>query len=322
MNQQVADIALMMVLPLGITFTAILQTATAETRTQKILGALLSLAIVIMDCIFYFFKNTFITYNCDGGLLLSFASLIFFGLIFVIRNDDLATKVGFIFFCVFMASGFLGIAYWDRPTFILTSDASPAEIAAQNARFQDYIASFAQNESNNAYADSYARVHASGKLKTGNVDAVGTSTRLDTYVAEAEKAIRRMQEINAAIDEFGALNANITENDREIRSNQALAINNNATALNRKVLGLFHPHESSEAHSELIQASESIRLAAYSLYNYTLLENPEEQLQQYKQSRSQISQMKSAIARFWNDISNLRSNNQQQNETQGLKNDP
>ena len=67
----------MMVLPLGIAFTAILQSAAAYTRKQKVIGALLSLVIVAMDCVFYFAKNTYISYNVDGGLLLSFASMFF-----------------------------------------------------------------------------------------------------------------------------------------------------------------------------------------------------------------------------------------------------
>ena len=120
----------MMVLPLGITFTAILMSAAAETRTQKMAGVFLSFLIV------------FIAYNCDGGLLLTFASLFFFAIICTVRSEDTATKVGNIFLAFFMLSGFMGIAYWDRPTFIPTSDYSAAEIAAMNAQYQDYIASF------------------------------------------------------------------------------------------------------------------------------------------------------------------------------------
>ena len=106
----------MMVLPLGITFTAILMSASAETRTQKMMGAFLSFLIVVMDCIFFFAKNSFIAYNCDGGLLLSFSSLFFFAIIGFIRSDDRAAKAGNIFLAFFMLSGFMGIAYWDRPT--------------------------------------------------------------------------------------------------------------------------------------------------------------------------------------------------------------
>lgn len=100
----------MLVLPLGITFTAILQSAAAYTRSQKILGVLLSILIVAMDCVFYFAKNTYITYNCDGGLLLTFASMAILSIIYAIRSEDRATMSGNIFLAVFMLAGFLGIA--------------------------------------------------------------------------------------------------------------------------------------------------------------------------------------------------------------------
>jgi hypothetical protein len=123
-----------------------------------------------------------------------------------------------------------------------------------------------------------------------------------------------MNAIMASIENFGTLPANVSESEREKKSQQALAINNNATALNKKTLGLFHPHESSEAHSEIIQASESVRLAAYSLYTYALQENAEEQANQYRQCRNQIAQARASLERFWIDIQNLKSNNQPQQE--------
>jgi len=123
-----------------------------------------------------------------------------------------------------------------------------------------------------------------------------------------------MYEIMAAIDSYEPIAPSISDAEREKRGSQALAINNNATALNKKALGLFHPHESSEAHSELIQATESLRLAAYSLYTYSLQEDTEEQMNQYKQSRSQIAQTKIFLERFRNDIQNLISNYQPQQE--------
>lgn len=310
MNQQVADIALMMVLPLGITFTAILQSAAAYTRTQKLIGILLSLVIVAMDCIFYFAKNTYITYNCDGGLLLAFASLFFLGIIYAVRSEDRATKTGNIFMSVFMLAGFLGIAYWDRPTFIPVAEYTPYEIAMQNAQYQDYINSFENGEGGKIL---YDKKKSKSPNQPGGKDD-NSPERLKEYTASAEVVINRMRDIMTSIDEFEPLAANISESQREARSSQALAINNNATALNKKVMGLYHPHSAAEAHSELIQASENVRLAAYSLYNYTLQENPEDQLTQYKQARNQIAQMNAALSRFWNDIENLKSNNQPQQQ--------
>jgi hypothetical protein len=317
MNQQIADIALMMVLPLGITFTAILMSASADTRSQKLLGAFLSFLIVAMDCIFFFMKNSFIAYNCDGGLLLSFASLFFFAIICFVRFDDRAAKAGNIFFAFFMLSAFMGIAYWDRPTFIPTSDYSADQIAAMNTKYQDYIASFENGEGGkilpNPNSVAHHRVRTGGQASRASNDDKDLS-RLESYLVDAETVIKRMHDITKAMEAFGTLPSNISESERETRSNQALAINNNAVALNKKVLGLFHPHESSDAHKELIQASECVRLAAYALYSYTLQENPEQQLIQYKQSRDQIGQMKIYLRRFWNATEALQSNNQQPTE--------
>jgi hypothetical protein len=241
--------------------------------------------------------------------------LFFFAIIGVIRSDDRASKAGHIFLSLFMLSGFMGIAYWDRPTFIPTSDYSPAEIAAMNSQYQDYIASFENGEGGKILPNkskSSKGVSTASSQKTSYDD--GSLSRLESYLVDAETVIKRMIDINNAIDNFEPLASNISESEREKRSSQALAINNNATALNKKALGLFHPHESSEAHSELIQATESLRLAAYSLYTYSLQEDTEEQMNQYKQSRSQIAQTKIYLERFRNDIQNLISNYQPQQE--------
>lgn len=306
----------MMVLPLGITFTAILMSVSADTRTQKMLGVFLSLLIVAMDCIFYFAKNSFITYNCDGGLLLSFASLFFFAIISFIRFEDRAAKAGNIFLAFFMLSAFMGIAYWDRPTFIPTSDYTAAELAAMNTQYQDYIASFENGEGGKILPNkSRTSAKAASSVASAQKNREdGSLSRMESYLVDAETVIKRMTDIINAIDNFEPLASNISEAEREQRSSQALAINNNAVALNKKVLGLFHPHESSEAHTELIQASECVRLAAYALYSYTLQENPEQQLILYRQSRDQIAQMKIYLKRFWNATEVLQSNNQQQTE--------
>ena len=67
MNSDVAEIALMYVLPLGVTFITILQTAASEYRSQKLAGAFLSLIVVVLDCLFYFSKNSLIAYNNAKG---------------------------------------------------------------------------------------------------------------------------------------------------------------------------------------------------------------------------------------------------------------
>ena len=317
MNQDIANIALMFVLPLGITFITILQSAAATRNTHKIAGAILSFFIIVMDCLFYFAKNSFVSYNADGGLLLTFASLVFFGVLYTIRSEDMPAKVANSLFTALMIAAFIGIAYWERPTLLVTSDYSPSDIAAQNAQYQDYIASFQNGEGGKwQEAPKKAGVQNPGATAPGSQSRMSDAAkgRLDKYVDECTKVIARMKSIIAAMESFGTLPANISEAEREQKSQQALAINNNATALNKKTLGLFHPHESSEAHSELIQASESVRLAAYSLYTYALQDNAEEQANQYRQCRNQIAQAKNYLDRFWIDIENLKSNYQPQQE--------
>lgn len=320
MNQDVANIALMFVLPLGVTFITILQAAASERNTHKIVGAILSFFIIVMDCLFYFAKNSFISYNADGGLLLAFASLALMGVLYTMNSEELPPKIANGIFTALMLAAFVGIAYWERPTLLVASEYSPAEIAAQNAKYQDYIASF-QNGNGGKWVEApkSARQRASAVQGEARPQAKGplseaSRERLDKYLDECAKVIARMNTIMSSIENFGTLPANISEAEREQKSQQALAINNNATALNKKTLGLFHPHESSEAHSEIIQATESVRLAAYSLYTYTLQENAQEQANQYSQCKSQLAQARASLERFWIDIQNLKSNNQPQQE--------
>ena len=323
MNSDVAQIALMFVLPLGITFITILQAAASEYRSQKMAGAFLSLIIVVLDCLFYFTKNSFIAYNNDGGLLLSFASLFFFAILYVVKSDETPVKVANILFAVLMLSGIVGISYWDRPTLVITSQYTAEDIAAINAMNQDYISSF-----QNGTPTSTKKGTVSGtkvnvpSANTGRPEqrakpatlSEGAKARLESYMDESRKVIKRMQEVESAINGFGRLPQNISETDREEWSRKALAISNNAMAINKKALGLFHPHESSEAHAELIQATESLRLAAYSLYTYTLQENATEQKTQMQQARDQLSQSKISLERFIAAVQGLLTNYKEQPE--------
>jgi hypothetical protein len=323
MNSDVAQIALMFVLPLGITFITILQAAASEYRSQKMAGAFLSLIIVVLDCLFYFTKNSFIAYNNDGGLLLSFASLFFFAILYVVKSDETPVKVANILFAVLMLSGIVGISYWDRPTLVITSQYTAEDIAAINAMNQDYISSF-----QNGTPTSTKKGTVSGTkvnvpaANTGRPEqrakpatlSEGAKARLESYMDESRKVIKRMQEVESAINGFGRLPQNISETDREEWSRKALAISNNAMAINKKALGLFHPHESSEAHAELIQATESLRLAAYSLYTYTLQENAAEQKTQMQQARDQLSQSKISLERFIAAVQGLLTNYKEQPE--------
>ena len=323
MNSDVAQVALMFVLPLGVTFITILQTAASEYRSQKLAGAFLSLIIVVLDCLFYFSKNSFIAYNNDGGLLLAFGSLFFFAILYVIKSDETPAKVANIIFAVLMLAGIVGISYWDRPTLVITSQYSAADIAAQNALYQDYITSF---QSGTPTKVKKAKVSGT-QINTPTVNAdgqeqrskpatlsEGAKARLESYMDESRAVMRRMQEVENAINSFGTLPQNVSEADREEWSRKALAISNNAMAINKKALGLFHPHESSEAHAELIQATESLRLAAYSLYTYTLQENVADQKAQQQQAKEQLGQSKIFLDRFIAAIQGLLTNYKEQPE--------
>lgn len=307
----VAQIALMFVLPLGITFLTILQTATTRERTHCIVGAISSFICVVLDSLFYFVRDTFISYNADGGLLLSFASLTLFGLLHIVQSEDWTTRISHILFCFFTFVGFLGISYWERPTLLVTAEYTPAQVALMNAKYQDYIKSF-ENGEGGKWKTAPAKTN---KATNGNKSVnASEQARLDRYIDETSKIKERMQSVFESLSHFEKVPANIAESEREQRGSQALAINNNATAINKKALGLFHPHGSSEVHSELIKATESLRLAAYSMYTHTLQEAPEEQEQQYKQALDQIEKAKVFLDRFDNGIQNIISNNQPQQE--------
>lgn len=323
MNSDVAQIALMYVLPLGVTFITILQAAASEYRSQKLAGAFLSLIIIVLDCLFYFAKNSFIAYNNDGGLLLAFGSLFFFAILYVVKSDETPVKVANILFAVLMLAGIVGISYWDRPTLVITSQYTAEDIAAQNAMYQDYITSFQNDTPTKAKKSRVSgtqvntpAANVSGQEQKARPATLseGAKARLESYMDESRKVIKRMQEVESAINGFGKLPQNISEADREEWSRRALAISNNAMAINKKALGLFHPHESSEAHAELIQATESLRLAAYSLYTYTLQENASEQKVQMQQAKDQLSQSKISLERFIAAIQGLLTNYKEQPE--------
>ena len=111
---------------------------------------------------------------------------------------------------------------------------------------------------------------------------------------------------------FCSMEPSAGEMEREKRSQQALAINNKATSLNRKAIGIFHPLEAREAHAELVQAAENIRSASHALYSYCLLEDPQEAMKKYTQARDLIVIAKRHIDKFNKTIQNLTNNQPQQ----------
>ena len=310
MNQGIAEITLIYALPLGISFVTIFATATTCGRNTKFAGAILSTLSIVIDCLFYFVKNTIIVQNVEGGILLSFFLLFLFGILCLVQTEEWSARVQFLLFSFCMLTGCIGTACFERPALVLTSSYSPTELVTHNKKYEDYISSF-----DNAYNENkeQGKVQASAQNVDDDVElAPEVMDRLDTYADKAESIVDKMFDIMHAVSSFEPMEPNAGEMEREKRSQQALAINNRATTLNRKAIWIFHPLEAREAHTELVQASETIRSATHVLYSYCLLEDPGEAMKKYAQAHDLIVIAKRHVDKFNKIIQNLKTNNQPQ----------
>jgi len=310
MNQGIAEMTLIYALPLGISFVTIFATATTSGRNTKVVGAILSTLTIIIDCLFYFVKNTIIVQNVEGGILLSFFLLFLFGILCMLQTEEWSARAQYLLFSFCMLTGCIGTACFERPTLVLTSSYSPTELVTHNKKYEDYISSF-----DNAYNEN--KEQGKEQASAQNVDedvelAPEVMDRLDTYADKAESIVDKMFDIMHAVSSFEPMEPNAGEMEREKRSQQALAINNRATTLNRKAIGIFHPLEAREAHTELVQASETIRSATHVLYSYCLLEDPGEAMKKYAQAHDLIVIAKRHVDKFNKIIQNLKTNNQPQ----------
>ena len=310
MNQGIAEMTLIYALPLGISFVTIFATATTSGRNTKVVGAILSTLTIIIDCLFYFVKNTIIVQNVEGGILLSFFLLFLFGILCMLQTEEWSARAQYLLFSFCMLTGCIGTACFERPALVLTSSYSPTELVTHNKKYEDYISSF-----DNAYNEN--KEQGKEQASAQNVDedvelAPEVMDRLDTYADKAESIVDKMFDIMHAVSSFEPMEPNAGEMEREKRSQQALAINNRATTLNRKAIGIFHPLEAREAHTELVQASETIRSATHVLYSYCLLEDPGEAMKKYAQAHDLIVIAKRHVDKFNKIIQNLKTNNQPQ----------
>lgn len=318
MNQGIAEITLIYALPLGISFVTLFATATNPGRNTKVVGAILSTLTIVIDCLFYFVKNTIIVQNVEGGILLSFFLLFLYSILCMVQSEEWSSRASFLLFSMCMLVGCIGTACFERPTLVLTSSYSPTDFVASNKKYEDYISSFDNANSENKVAEKEnTEVQNSSKTTSEEIDedvelAPEVMDRLDTYADKAESVIDKMFDIMRSIDSFEPLEQNASEMEREKRSQQALAINNKATLLNRKAIGIFHPMAAREAHSELVQASETIRSASHTLYSYCLLEDPQEAMKKYTQARDLIVIAKRHIEKFNKIIQNLTNTQPQQ----------
>lgn len=316
MNQGIAEITLIYALPLGISFVTLFATATSAGRNTKVVGAILSTLTIVIDCLFYFVKNTIIVQNVEGGILLSFFLLFLFSIFCILQSEEWSTRASFLLFSLCILIGCIGLACFERPSLVLTSSYSPTDFVTYNKKYEDYISSF-DNVNNEAQAQEAKNAATQNSSKSANIaeeieHAPEVMDRLDTYADKAETVIDKMFDIMRSIDSFEPLEPNAGEMEREKRSQQALAINNKATSLNRKAIGIFHPMEAREAHSELVQASETIRNASHTLYSYCLSEDQAEATKKYTQARDLIAIAKRHIDKFNKIIQNLTNTQPQQ----------
>ena len=313
MTLGIAEMALIYALPLGISFVTLFTMAATHGRNAKIAGVFLSTLTIVVDCLFYFVQNTIITQNVEGGLLLTFFLLFLFGLLCLVQSEEWSLRVSFLLFSMCMLTGLVGTACYEHPALVFTSSYSPADNNSQDKKYEEYISSF--DKANIDQKPSKAR-NANGESEDdddGEIElAPDVMDRLENYTDKTDIVIDRMFDIMRSIDSFEPIEQNISEINREKRSQQALAINNKASSANRKAIGIFHPHQAREAHSELIQATEILRSASHDLYAYCLLEDPAEQAKKYTQARNMIVDAKKHIDQFHKIIKNLKTNNQPQ----------
>ncbi|ADL26139.1 hypothetical protein FSU_0228 [Fibrobacter succinogenes subsp. succinogenes S85] len=238
-----------------------------------------------------------------------------FSIFCIIQSEEWSTRASFLFFSLCMLTGCIGTACFERPTLVLTSAYSPTDLVTHNKKYEDYISSFdnANNEKKEQGFATASNSNSDSAIDDDDVElAPEVMDRLDTYADKAETVIEKMFDIMNALNSFEPMEANAGEMEREKRSQQALAINNKATSLNRKTIGIFHPLEAREAHSELVQASETLRTASHELYSYCLVEDTQEAMKKYSQARDLIVIAKRHIDKFNKIIQNLTNNQPQQ----------
>lgn len=122
--------------------------------------------------------------------------------------------------------------------------------------------------------------------------------RVNTYISSSKKLTSEISEILNSIENFDANKDPKTEAEREVWERQALSLSQQATKINQRTLGLFHPRSVSELHGILLQSTENLRLAGYALHTLSTLEDPELKEVQKEQYLNQIAQAKNKLNLF------------------------
>ncbi len=122
--------------------------------------------------------------------------------------------------------------------------------------------------------------------------------RVNTYISSSKKLTSEISEILNSIENFDANKNPETEVEREVWESQALSLSQQATKINQRTLGLFHPRSVSELHGILLQSTENLRLAGYALHTLSTLEDTELKEVQKEQYLNQIAQAKNKLNLF------------------------
>ncbi len=128
---------------------------------------------------------------------------------------------------------------------------------------------------------------------------------ISDYVASAQKLVTAAENEIRFIEDFRELPANVSAKTQEEEERKALSLRNQTAQTNQSAVGLFHPRSVSETHQELVQATENLRLAGYSLHAYTGLDNAEERKTQRTQYLNQLESAKKYLSRFKKNLEQL-----------------
>lgn len=145
----------------------------------------------------------------------------------------------------------------------------------------------------------------SNESSSAIIAAQGKSANLSSYLSAAQKITATAEDEIRAIEAFKEFPVNISAQVQEAEGRKALSLRNQTAQTNQRAVGLFHPRSVSEIHQDLIQATENLRLAGYSLHAYTGLDNTEERKIQRTQYLNQLQKAKKALSRFRKNIEQL-----------------
>lgn len=122
-------------------------------------------------------------------------------------------------------------------------------------------------------------------MEKGNVAVVERESD-GRLVESAKKIAKEGLELANQIGKIKSLPRNLSEPEREKAESKALALRNATAQLNSRAVNALSGKSDRTAYSQLIRATENLRLAGYSMHVYVTLENAEERNVQFKQGKS------------------------------------